>query len=54
LWKIGLGRWFEHVERRPVNSVAWRVDKMEDRWIDLEKLLETINIKKDLEIDELD
>jgi len=27
---------------------------MEDRWIDLEKLLETINIKKDLEIDELD
>jgi len=51
-------RWFWHVERRPVDSVARRVDQMEDSQIargrgrPRKTIRETI--KKDLEVNELD
>lgn len=51
-------RWFGYLEKRPIDSVVWRVDQMEDSQITKGrgKLRKTIRgtIKKDLEINELD
>ena len=51
-------RWFEHVERRPVDAVVRRVDQMEESQVKRgrERPTKTIRetIRKDLEVNELD
>jgi len=45
-------RWFEHVERRPIDSVVRRVDQMEDRQLTRPRKTIRETIRKELEINE--
>jgi len=49
-------KWFDHVERRLVNSVVRRVDQIEDSHITRGRPREIVRqtIEKDLQINELD